>query len=94
MFVGSPDSVRGGDNSPININRVTLISKENLTAILLALSILVNVALLYAWRDTVTDLKVHLYDDKFFRDHDFAELKSDVRVQQRLLDHYAKCTKE
>ncbi len=75
---------RGGAiaNATVTGERV----KGWLTSTLLALSIAINVWLVIEYRAAGTEQRLQQYNLDWFKTHEFADLRGDVRVQQRLID--------
>lgn len=63
-------------------------NREVVIGALLGISIIVNVLAIYTWRDAATEARVKDYDLTFFVTHDFAALKADVQVNQKLIEAY------
>ena len=87
----SPDeSVHARDGSNVNVNRFTLPkdARDLIIATLLALSVLVNVALLLMYRYDSQERDLDRYDDGQFITHDFANLKSEVEADHQLIQAY------
>ena len=63
-------------------------SRETILGVALGISLIVNVLAIYTWRDAATESRVKDYDLTFFVTHDFAALKSDVQVNQKLIEAY------
>lgn len=63
-------------------------SREMILGVALGISIVINVLAVYTWRDAATESRVKDYDLTFFVTHDFAALKTDVQVNQKLIEAY------
>lgn len=63
-------------------------SREMLLGIALGVSLVINAIAIFCWRDAATESRVKDYDLTFFVTHDFAALKSDVQVNQKLIEAY------
>jgi hypothetical protein len=84
----SDNSVRD-NNAPVQIMRFAAEhGKSILFGVALGLSMAVNIVAFLAWRDARTEAQVRDYDLTFFVTHDFASLKSEVEVNQKLIDAY------
>jgi hypothetical protein len=85
----SDDSVHG-NTAPVQIARFTLPKDpwQLGTAILLALSILVNVALFMAYRHTEQTVDLDRYDDNTFINGRFSDLVAQVKADHELIQAY------
>jgi len=74
----------------VNVNRFTLPKdpREIMTAVILALSILVNIALFMQLRHTEQTVDLDRYDDNTFINGRFADLASQVRADHDLIQAY------
>lgn len=63
-------------------------NREMALGIMLGISVIVNVLAIYTWRDQATEHRVADYDLTFFVTHDFADIKSQVMVNQKLIEAY------
>jgi hypothetical protein len=78
---------RGGGN--VNVNRFAAEKgKSILLGLALGLSMAVNIIAFLSWREARTETQVKDYDLTFFVTHDFATLKSEVEVNQKLIEAY------
>ncbi len=87
----SPDeSFTAHPGAHVNVNRLTLPRDpwQLIVAILLALSILVNVSLFMAWKHTEQTVDLDRYDDNTFINGRFAELAAQVRADHDLIQAY------
>lgn len=86
----SDESVKGSENAHININRFTLPKdpRELIVALILSVSILVNVALWFALRDLKQTVDLDRYDDNTFINGRFAELSAQVKADHDLIQAY------
>lgn len=74
-------------------------NRDLVIGLLLALSILVNVALIFAYRDQRTQEWVNQYDLTFFKTNDYAALKAEVAAHEKLINAWGlkaavQCPKE
>jgi hypothetical protein len=76
-----------GNTAPVQIMRFTLPKdlREILIALLLALSIGVNIWCLNTIREAGTEQRLQQYNLDWFKTHEFADLKGDVRLQEKLI---------
>ena len=83
--VCNPIDARGGGN--VNVNRFTLPKDPVgiLTAVVLALSIAVNIWCGWVIRDVGTIKWLHDYDLNQFQMHEFAQLKGEVDLDHELI---------
>jgi len=87
----SPDeSITAHPSSHVNVNRFTLPKDpwQLGTAILLALSILVNVTLYMQLRHTEQTVDLDRYDDNTFINGRFADLAAQVKADHDLIQAY------
>lgn len=79
---------RGGGN--VNVNRFTLPKdpREIIVAVILALSILVNIALYMQLHHLEQTVDLDRYDDNTFINGRFADLKVQVEAQEKLIQAY------
>ena len=87
----SPDeSIRAEPHSHVNVNRFTLPkdTRELIVATLLALSILVNGAMYFAYRGLTQTVDLDRYDDNTFINGRFAELSAQVKADHDLIQAY------
>jgi hypothetical protein len=84
------DSVTAHEGSHVNVNRFTMPKDpwQLGTAVLLALSILVNVALFMAWKHTEQTVDLDRYDDNTFINGRFADLVAQVKADHDLIQAY------
>lgn len=84
------ESMHVESHANVNVNRFTLPKdpRELVTATLLALSILVNVALFLQLRHTEVEVDLDRYDDNTFINGRFAELSAQVRADHDLIQAY------
>jgi hypothetical protein len=77
-------------NANVNVNRFTLPKdpRELVIAVLLALSILVNVALWLQYKHTEQTVDLDRYDDNTFINGRFADLAAQVRADHDLIQAY------
>lgn len=90
----APDeSITARDSAHVNVNRFTLPRSpwELLVAVILALSVAVNVWCAFTIRDIGTRKWLHDYDLEQFKGHEFAELRNNVEVTKLLIA--AQCNK-
>jgi len=86
------------DNSPVtqdgkvNINNQASITGERtkgwFTNVLLAINIVAIVVLIFAYRHAAQEDDLKRYDLDFFVQHDFADLKTQVRTDHELIQAY------
>lgn len=74
-------------------------NRDLFIGLLLALSILINVILIFEYRDKKTQEWVNQYDLTFFKTNDYAALKAQVEAQEKLINAWGlreavKCPKE
>jgi hypothetical protein len=85
----SPDeSIRAEPHSIVNSIRNIIggSNRDLIIGLLLALSILVNITLIFAYRDQRTQEWVNQYDLTFFKTNDYAALKADVAAHEKLIN--------
>jgi hypothetical protein len=98
----SPDeSVHAAPRSIVQVVRNIIggANRDLVIACLLALSILVNVILTFAYRDQRTQEWVNQYDLNFFKTNDYAALKAEVAAHELLINAWGlkgavQCPKE
>jgi hypothetical protein len=69
-------------------------NRDLLIGLLLGLSVLVNVALVYAYRDAAVQQELRRYDFANFKQTDWADLNTRVSVNEKLITMMGKCPKE
>jgi hypothetical protein len=85
----SNDSIHG-NSAPVQVTRFTLPKdpREIMVALLLALSISVNVWCISVIRDAGTEERLKQYNLDWFKTHEFSDLKAEVAVNQKLIEAY------
>lgn len=87
----SPDeSISAGAGSHVNYNRFTLPKdpREVIVAIILALSIMVNITMYVSYRSLQQTVDLDRYDDNTFINGRFADLKVEVEAHEKLIQAY------
>lgn len=87
----SPDeSINVQAHANVNVNRFTMPKdpREITTAVILALSILVNIALWMSCRHLEQTVDLDRYDDNTFINGRFADLKVQVETHDKLIQAY------
>lgn len=86
----SPDESIRDNTAPVQSVRFTLPkdTRELLVATLLALSILVNIAMYFAYRSLTQTVDLDRYDDNTFINGRFAELSAQVKADHDLVQAY------
>ena len=87
MQGSATESMHVEANANVNVNRFTLPKdpREIIVALLLALSITVNVWCLTVIRDSGTEERLKQYNLDWFKTHEFSDLKAEVEVNQKLI---------
>lgn len=85
----SDDSIHG-NSAPVQNMRFTLPkdTRDLIVALILSVSILVNVALWFALRDLKQTVDLDRYDDNTFINGRFAELSAQVKADHDLIQAY------
>lgn len=84
---------RGGAVAQATINAEKV--KGWLTNVLLALSIFINVWLVMEYRAAGTEQRLQQYNLDWFKTHEFADLKGQVAVDEKLIEVFgSQCRKE
>jgi hypothetical protein len=86
----SDDSVSASESAHVNINRFTMPRDpvSLITAILLALSLIGNVAMYLSYRHVEQTVDLDRYDDNTFINGRFAELATQVKADHDLIQAY------
>lgn len=84
------DSVQASESAHVNINRFTMPRDPFalITAILLALSVLGNVAMYLSYRDIKQTVDLDTYDDRTFINGRFSDLAQQVKSDHDLIQAY------
>jgi hypothetical protein len=82
----APDMRGASGSSFVNLPAEKL--KTFFIAVLLALSICTNVALVYAYRDKGTEERLYQYNLDWFKANQFSDLKGRVEVIEKLFDEH------
>lgn len=84
------DSITACENAHVNVNRFTLPRDpvSLITAILLALSIMGNVAMYLSYRNLNQTVDLDRYDDNTFINGRFADLATQVKADHDLIQAY------
>lgn len=90
MQDSATESLHVEANANVNVNRFTLPKdpRELIIAVLLALSILVNVALWFQYRHLEQTVDLDRYDDNTFINGRFADLATQVKADHELIQAY------
>lgn len=91
--IRSPESLdlysEEGSNMAVNVNRFQLpAARELILGAILALSILVNIAMFFAYRGLTQTVDLDRYDDNTFINGRFAELSAQVKADHDLIQAY------
>lgn len=89
----SSDNIDNSNNAgggSIATATIAGVPRDILLGILLGVSAIVNMALIYVYRDAGTEQRLQQYNLDWFKSHDYADLKIDVEVTKQLA---AKCSK-
>jgi hypothetical protein len=81
------ESVHVEANANVNVNRFTLPKdpREIMVAVVLALSIFVNVWCLNVIHEASTEDRLKQYNLDWFKTHEFADLRGEMEVNQKLI---------
>lgn len=84
------DSLHVEANANVNVNRFTLPKdpREIMVAVILALSILVNIAMYVQLRHTEQTVDLDRYDDNTFINGRFSDLAAQVKADHDLIQAY------
>ena len=83
------DAVTAHQGANVNVTRLSAEKgKSILLGLALGLSMAVNIIAFLSWREARTEAQVKDYDLTFFVTHDFATLKAEVEVNQKLIEAY------
>jgi hypothetical protein len=75
-------------NSPSAVATVTENTKQWFVAVIMSLSIALNVVMIYEWRDATMHTELKRYDLDFFKENDWAQLKAQVEIDRQLIEAY------
>lgn len=81
------DGVHAAAHANVNVNRFVLPKdpREILVALILALSLLVNVWCMNIIHEAGTEQRLQQYNLDWFKAHEFSDLKAEVEVNQKLV---------
>jgi len=88
-LLDSPDAVHASDGSHVQSVRLTMPpAKDLMMGTILALSIVINIWLIYEYRDFRTQEWLKNNDLTFFKTNEYADLKAKVLSQESLINSY------
>src|ERR1700722_40044 len=88
-LLDSPDAVHASDGSHVQSVRLTMPpAKDLMMGTILALSIVINIWLIYEYRDFRTQEWLKNNDLTFFKTNEYADLNAKVLSQESLINSY------